>query len=63
MLFWACLYWLLICIGRAAVWSWRETFAEVEPYVGTVTLVKAVTALCLGVTGIGMLGVFMAVMK
>jgi hypothetical protein len=63
VLLWACVYWLLRCIGKAATWTWREAFAYVEPYVGKVTFLKAVTALCLGATGIGVLGVLMAIMR
>lgn len=63
VLLWVWLYWLARSFGAATKLVWQEVYEDMAPYVGKVTLLKSVAALCLGVTGIGVLGVFLAVMK
>lgn len=43
-------------------WMCREMADDIQPHM-VVTFIKAVGFLCAGVAGIGMVGVFMAVMK
>ena len=43
-------------------WMCREMADDIQPHMA-VTFIKAVGFLCAGVAGIGMVGVFMAVMK
>ncbi len=43
-------------------WICREMAADIQPYMA-VTFLKAVGFLCAGVAGIGMVGLFLAVMR
>ena len=49
-----------LCAGIG--WICREMADDIQPHMA-VTFIKAVGFLCVGVAGIGMVGVFMAVMK
>ncbi len=60
---WVVLFVAVQYLCSAVCWICREMAAEVKPVIGVVTFIKAIGFMCVGVAGIGMVGVFMAVMK
>lgn len=55
----ASMYLLAKSLSRA----FNLAYEELDPYIGTLSLIQMAVAICASVIGFGVLGVFMAVMR